>query len=575
MKKYLTIVASALLMFAGANLYAQNAQENLDKAKDALKDAQKHYDKVEKVEGRKIDACKDKISDLKLKIDKDNLAINEANSLIKQKQQTLKLKKDAYAAEKKALAADGGLSKADKMQLKEREGEVKAIANDIKNDQNTVKTLKSSISDKKNAIKREQNSINKSKAEISAAKKELNEAKQGVKAGKKAVSAEKKAAAAEAKVAAAEKKAAEKAEADAAAAAKLAAKESEKAANEAAEVAQAKAQAAEANAAAAAAEVAVAQAEHAKAETEAAKAAVQAEAGKVAAEASAKLIDDAFSNADAQLLLLLAESETDQIRFPMTVFPGGDILFAPATSWAAGYPAGSFWLMYEYTGDEFWAGHAKNYTEALSEVQNLADNHDLGFIVASSYGQGLRLKKTEAYKEVILNAAKAYSACLAAGDNIMNLELLFQASAISGDKTYADAANAFIGKALENYDIPSAALAQSWALYGFTMAYRYTENMVYLAQAEKIVEALVDPLEDHADASAAAVIASSLYELYGITAKAPYKKQADKIMLSLASPDFTAEQGSNHGFILKNPVQNFADYYYLEALLRKKAIEKI
>ena len=39
MKKYLTIVASALLMFAGANLYAQTAQDNLDKAKASLNDA--------------------------------------------------------------------------------------------------------------------------------------------------------------------------------------------------------------------------------------------------------------------------------------------------------------------------------------------------------------------------------------------------------------------------------------------------------------------------------------------------------------------------------------------------------
>ena len=518
MKKYLTIVASALLMFAGANLYAQTAQDNLDKAKASLNDAQKHYDKVAKVENRKIDASKDKISDLKLKIDKDNLAINEANALIKQKQQTLKLKKDAYNAEKKALAADGGLSKADKLQLKEREGEVKAIANDIKNDQNSIKTLKSGISDKKNAIKREQNSINKSKAEIAAAKKELSTAKQGVKDSKKAVSAEKKAAAAEAKVAAAEKKAAEKAEQAATAEAKQAAKESQSAADAAVQAAQAKADAAEASAAAAAAEAVVAQAELAK-----------AEAAKAAAEASAKFIADAFANADVQLRQLIAASEADTL--------------------AKNLPAGSFWYMYQYSADEFWAEKAAKYTEALGDLQGIAEDHNLGLIVNSAFGNGLKLKGNEAYKDAILNAAKLPGAKLSESDNLMNVELLFNAAAISADTALFQAAVAYADSSLKNPADTALSLGLSQLLYGYAVAYRYTSDQKYLDKAESIA---VLPVIDAELPAYAPVLASALYEIYGFTKKAEYKEQADKLVLGLS-----------------------ADYYYLEALLRKKAIENL
>lgn len=661
MKKYLTIVASALLMFAGANLYAQSAaQESLDKAKATLNDAQKHYDKVSKIENRKIDASKDKIADLKLKIDKDNLAINEANALIKQKQQTLKLKKDAYNAEKKALAADGGLSKADKMQLKEREGEVKAIAGDIKNDQQTVKALKGSISDKKNAIKREQNAINRSKAEISAAKKELSAAKQGVKDGKKAVSAEKKAAAAEAKVAAAEQKAA-KAKADAADAAasaaaaetKQAAKESEIAANAAAQQAQAKADAAEAKAVAAAAEVAVAEKELAKAEAD--KAA--AEADKAVAEASAKFIADAFAGADAQLRVLVAEAEAgDTVRIPMSLLPDGSVKYVPTTSWVSGFPAGSFWYMYQYTGDPFWAGHARKFTEALSEIQHFTDHHDIGFMINNSYGNGLRLVDSLAYKDVIVNAAKSLCTRFRPGagviqsweanpekdwtcpviiDNMMNLELLFNAFALSGDTTFVKVALSHADKTIENHfrpdfsswhvvdynpetgevrhkqthqgfsDDSAWSRGQAWGLYGFAAAYRWSGLQKYLDQAEGIAAFIMNnpnlpedgvPYWDYnapeiplapRDASAGAIMASGLYDLYGFTKKAEYKALADKIVAALASPAYTAEAGSNHGFVLLHSVTsfpagkeidqplNYADYYYLEALLRKKAVENL
>ena len=65
-----------------------------------------------------------------------------------------------------------------------------------------------------------------------------------------------------------------------------------------------------------------------------------------------------------------------------------------------------------------------------------------------------------------------------------------------------------------------------------------------------------------------------------------YKATADKIMASLASPAYRAEVGTNGNFILKHSVGsiphgaeidvplNYADYYFLEALMRKRNMEK-
>ena len=90
------------------------------------------------------------------------------------------------------------------------------------------------------------------------------------------------------------------------------------------------------------------------------------------------------------------------------------------------------------------------------------------------------------------------------------------------------------------------------------------------------------------DASAAAIMASALYELrtyvsaeYGNR----YQSIADKIVDSL-NRHYQAEPGTTYGFLLLHstghhpggdeidvPI-NYADYYYLEALARKEALKQ-
>lgn len=153
-------------------------------------------------------------------------------------------------------------------------------------------------------------------------------------------------------------------------------------------------------------------------------------------------------------------------------------------------------------------------------------------------------------------------------------------------------------------DESSWARGQAWALYGYTMCYRYTHDAKYLAQAEKVYnfifgnknlpEDLVPYWDFDApkipneprDASAAACTASALYELSTYVTDKGYKETADRIMESLASPAYRAEVGTNGNFILMHSVGsiphgaeidvplNYADYYFLEALKRKRDLEK-
>ena len=89
------------------------------------------------------------------------------------------------------------------------------------------------------------------------------------------------------------------------------------------------------------------------------------------------------------------------------------------------------------------------------------------------------------------------------------------------------------------------------------------------------------------DASAAAIIVSALYELSAYSKNAnEYKEVANRLLDTLSSSDFLANVGENEGFLLKHSTGHlpgeseidaplvYADYYYLESIIKKKNMEK-
>lgn len=344
---------------------------------------------------------------------------------------------------------------------------------------------------------------------------------------------------------------------------------------------------------------------------------------------------------------------------PRTTLPDGSIWYVPVDDWCSGFFPGSLWYLGELTGNQDWSRRAADYTETLDSAQYLTWHHDVGFIIGSSYLNGYRLGGKEQYAPVVVNAAKSLAtrfrpgagviqswnvdkgwqsergwACPVIIDNMMNLEIMFEATRLTGDSTFYDIAVSHANTTMAHHfrpdfscyhvvdydpatgdvrhrqtaqgyaDESSWARGQAWALYGYTMCYRYTGDPNYIYQAIKVCDMIFStpsmpddlvPYWDYnapnipsepRDASAAACTASALYELSTYLPGRGYKELADKVVASLSSPAYRAATGENNHFLLMHSVGsiphgheidvpiNYADYYYLEALLRKKKLEE-
>ena len=220
-------------------------------------------------------------------------------------------------------------------------------------------------------------------------------------------------------------------------------------------------------------------------------------------------------------------------------------------------------------------------------------------------------------------------------DNMMNLELLFWAFKETKDSAFYKVAVSHADTTMKNHfrpnfssyhvigydpkmgavikrnthqgysDESSWARGQAWGLYAYTMCYRETGDKKYLQHAENIGKYILNnsstpkdlvPYWDYnapkipnqpRDVSAATITASALYELSTMIPQkaAFYKETADKIMKSL-NKNYKAQPLTNKGFLLIHSTGNlpakseidvpivYADYYYLEALLRKRKLNK-
>jgi rhamnogalacturonyl hydrolase YesR len=237
----------------------------------------------------------------------------------------------------------------------------------------------------------------------------------------------------------------------------------------------------------------------------------------------------------AQQYKLMAQSLADKPdRLPKTIDKNGKFVTCKSDWWVSGFFPGSLWYLYEYTHDPELRKMAEEYTSRVEDQQYTTNNHDVGFMIFCSFGNGYRITHNEAYKPVILNAARSLSTRFNPKtgvirswdwgvwqypviiDNMMNLELLYFASQTPGYETlgkiassHADVtlANHFrpdascfhvvsydtvTGKALTHQtrqgyaDASSWARGQGWALYGYTMCYRETKDPKYLEHAKRI-----------------------------------------------------------------------------------------
>ncbi|WP_228379059.1 glycoside hydrolase family 88 protein [Chryseobacterium piperi] len=364
-----------------------------------------------------------------------------------------------------------------------------------------------------------------------------------------------------------------------------------------------------------------------------------------------KLIRDEFEFADKQYKYLMKSIPPD--KMPQSYNASTQkVSTRDITWWCSGFYPGSLWLIYEQTNDPEIKREAERVLRIIEPNKTFTKDHDLGFMMFTSFGNAYRITKDPAYKEIIITSAESLSTRFKPGmqailswdkmadfkgpviiDNMMNLEMLIWAAKNGGNKKTEEIAIAHANTTIKNHfrsdyssyhvidynintgevlgkktfqgysDSSAWARGQGWALYGYTMMYRFTKDEKYLNQARHIAKFILNnptlpkdkipywdfndpkiPDVPH-DASAAAIIASALLELgqYVKTEeKEEYVYNAQQILVNLSGEQYQAQPGENGGFLLKHstgglPLNSeidvpliYADYYFLEALKRYK-----
>lgn len=338
---------------------------------------------------------------------------------------------------------------------------------------------------------------------------------------------------------------------------------------------------------------------------------------------------------------------------------------ASAEEWCSGFWSGILWMDYGYLKGngkrskaeaEAVRKTAEGYTEALSFLsQQSAYDHDLGFLVINSFLKGYEQTQNENYKQIALACAdtlatlfndkvgtilswprhvKDYGGHNTIMDNMINLELLLWASENGGSQRLKDIAvahadttmryhfredgscyhvavydtltgNFLRGQTHQGYSDESMwSRGQSWAIYGYTMVYRYTKEERFLDFAQKVTDIYLKRLKETSndwiplwdmddprgtqapkDASAACVVASALLDLcqYVDETKGKAYRDAAIQMLTDLSTDRYQSRDKNCAFLMHSTGHHpagseidasiiYADYYYIEALTKLKDI---
>lgn len=317
-------------------------------------------------------------------------------------------------------------------------------------------------------------------------------------------------------------------------------------------------------------------------------------------ELMSKTVDSVLSHTSKAV----SEADDRPVAVSPRTLKGGELVLVPSRDWTSGFFAGIMWYLYEFTGKEKWLEKAKVSMMRIEGEKWNGKTHDMGFKIYCSFGNGYRLTGDTVYRNIIVQSARTLSTrfkpaagilrswdhsrdkwgCPVIIDNMMNLELLFNATKLTGDSSFYDIAVSHAKTTMKNhyradnssyhvldYDTITGAVmkknthqgfshesawsrGQAWGLYGYTMCFRETKDSLFLKHADKIAQYMLqhanlpedlipywdfdapDIPDEPRDVSAASVMASALYELSQYSKNGrTYRSKADKIVENLAT----------------------------------------
>lgn len=309
--------------------------------------------------------------------------------------------------------------------------------------------------------------------------------------------------------------------------------------------------------------------------------------------------------------------------------------------WTSGFFPGCLWELYDITKNEYWMNKAILYQENVKENQNNNKTHDVGFIIFNTYAKGYDISKNNKYLNIVLKTAdtlstrysnitkviKSWESCDSSDykviiDNMMNLELLWWANKnknIDSKHEWYEIANSHAITTSKNhfrkdfstyhvlnynkrngliiykgthqgYDYSSTwSRGQSWAIYGYVIAYKYTNNEEYFKifensykiYKEKTKNDLIpkwdldDPENKYKDSSASAIISCALLEISMLKNNVDYFKESKNILMELLKNYISNDD--NFDAILLHGTSNFpvnlydqgliyGDFYFIKAV---------
>ena len=168
----------------------------------------------------------------------------------------------------------------------------------------------------------------------------------------------------------------------------------------------------------------------------------------------------------------LLEYPLDSLAFPRSVnLKTNTIKKVLPKDWCSGFFPGNLWQIYDLTGNEAYKNKAKEWTAYIENEKFNNRTHDMGFKIFCSFGNGLKYEDNDDYKQIIVESAKTLSTRFNTNissirswdfnkdvwqfpviiDNMMNLELLFEATKISLDSSYHHLAVKHANNTLKNH----------------------------------------------------------------------------------------------------------------------------
>lgn len=290
--------------------------------------------------------------------------------------------------------------------------------------------------------------------------------------------------------------------------------------------------------------------------------------------------------------------------------------------WTTGFWTGSVWLAYEATGDPVFREVAEKHVESfLHRIENKIDvnNHDMGFLYSLSCVSAYKLTGNEHAKKAALMAAdhlasryREVGKFLQAWGNVgeaseyrliidclLNLPILYWATEVTGDKSYAEKAENHIRTAMKcvlrpdhstyhtyfidmetgepthgvthqgNRNDSAWARGQAWGIYGVALSYRYLKDPAYIDMFYKVTDYFIEHLPEDLipfwdfdfdigsteprDSSAAAIAVCGIYEMVKYLEPeqaARYKEAADKILRALIDRCGNRDLQTSNGILL-------------------------